>query len=234
MHSATERLLRTNPKSCGHRAQPDAPRPCCCLLLRRKSGRTLRATDMQRATHDPDPDPIAALQVSNDRRILLLVMDGLGGLPRAPGGPHRAGGGAHPEPRCPGPRCRVRAAPPHRLRHRPRLGARSPGPVRLRPAAVPDRPRHRGRARHRLPGAERGRRRAPELRHPRRCRGGNRPPRRAYPHRAVRRAGRAAGRDRPARGGGGGASGARLPRRGGVARCRPQRRGGRHRSAGHG
>ena len=42
---------------------------------------------MQRATHDPDRDPIAALQVSNDRRILLLVMDGLGGLPRAPGGP---------------------------------------------------------------------------------------------------------------------------------------------------
>jgi 2,3-bisphosphoglycerate-independent phosphoglycerate mutase len=42
---------------------------------------------MQHATHDPDRDPIAALQVSNDRRILLLVMDGLGGLPRAPGGP---------------------------------------------------------------------------------------------------------------------------------------------------
>ena len=42
---------------------------------------------MQRATHDPDRDPFAALQVSNDRRILLLVMDGLGGLPRAPGGP---------------------------------------------------------------------------------------------------------------------------------------------------
>ena len=42
---------------------------------------------MQRATHDPGRDPIAALQVSNDRRILLLVMDGLGGLPRAPGGP---------------------------------------------------------------------------------------------------------------------------------------------------
>ena len=42
---------------------------------------------MQRATHNPDHDPIAALQVSNDRRILLLVMDGLGGLPRAPGGP---------------------------------------------------------------------------------------------------------------------------------------------------
>ena len=42
---------------------------------------------MQRTTHHPDRDPIAALQVSNDRRILLLVMDGLGGLPRAPGGP---------------------------------------------------------------------------------------------------------------------------------------------------
>ena len=42
---------------------------------------------MQRATHDPGRDPIAALQTSNDRRILLLVMDGLGGLPRAPGGP---------------------------------------------------------------------------------------------------------------------------------------------------
>ena len=42
---------------------------------------------MQRPIHDPDRDPIAALQVSNDRRILLLVMDGLGGLPRAPGGP---------------------------------------------------------------------------------------------------------------------------------------------------
>ena len=41
---------------------------------------------MQRTTHHPDRDPIAALQVSNDRRILLLVMDGLGGLPRAPGG----------------------------------------------------------------------------------------------------------------------------------------------------
>ena len=32
-------------------------------------------------------DPIAALQVRNEKRILLLVMDGLGGLPRAPGGP---------------------------------------------------------------------------------------------------------------------------------------------------
>ena len=42
---------------------------------------------MQRATRDPDRDPLAALQVSNDRRILLLVMDGLGGLPRAPAGP---------------------------------------------------------------------------------------------------------------------------------------------------
>ena len=32
-------------------------------------------------------DPLVALQVPNDRRIVLLVMDGLGGLPRAPGGP---------------------------------------------------------------------------------------------------------------------------------------------------
>lgn len=42
---------------------------------------------MQYATHDSGGDPLAALQVRNDRRILLLVMDGLGGLPRAPGGP---------------------------------------------------------------------------------------------------------------------------------------------------
>ena len=32
-------------------------------------------------------DPIAALQTRNEKRILLLVMDGLGGLPREPGGP---------------------------------------------------------------------------------------------------------------------------------------------------
>ena len=32
-------------------------------------------------------DPIAALQARNEKRILLLVMDGLGGLPREPGGP---------------------------------------------------------------------------------------------------------------------------------------------------
>ena len=32
-------------------------------------------------------DPLAALQIRNDKRILLLVMDGLGGLPRQPGGP---------------------------------------------------------------------------------------------------------------------------------------------------
>lgn len=42
---------------------------------------------MQYATPDSGRDPLAALQVRNDRRILLLVMDGLGGLPRAPGGP---------------------------------------------------------------------------------------------------------------------------------------------------
>ncbi|MDE0449023.1 MAG: hypothetical protein OXH96_20345, partial [Spirochaetaceae bacterium] len=32
-------------------------------------------------------DPVAELKTANDRRILLLVMDGLGGLPREPGGP---------------------------------------------------------------------------------------------------------------------------------------------------
>ena len=35
----------------------------------------------------PVGDPLAQLKTANDRRILLLVMDGLGGLPRAPGGP---------------------------------------------------------------------------------------------------------------------------------------------------
>ena len=35
----------------------------------------------------PAGDPLAQLKTANDRRILLLVMDGLGGLPRAPGGP---------------------------------------------------------------------------------------------------------------------------------------------------
>ena len=42
---------------------------------------------MQHATHGPARDPLAALQVSNERRIFLLVLDGLGGLPRAPDGP---------------------------------------------------------------------------------------------------------------------------------------------------
>ena len=32
-------------------------------------------------------DPLAALQAPNEKGILLLVMDGLGGLPREPGGP---------------------------------------------------------------------------------------------------------------------------------------------------
>ena len=41
------------------------------------------------AIHDDRPagDPLAELQVRNEKRILLLVMDGLGGLPREPGGP---------------------------------------------------------------------------------------------------------------------------------------------------
>ena len=41
------------------------------------------------AIHDDRPagDPLAELKTANDRRILLLVMDGLGGLPREPGGP---------------------------------------------------------------------------------------------------------------------------------------------------
>ena len=41
------------------------------------------------AIHDDRPagDPVAELQVHNEKRILLLVMDGLGGLPREPGGP---------------------------------------------------------------------------------------------------------------------------------------------------
>jgi 2,3-bisphosphoglycerate-independent phosphoglycerate mutase len=41
------------------------------------------------ALHNDRParDPVADLQVRNEKRILLLVMDGLGGLPREPGGP---------------------------------------------------------------------------------------------------------------------------------------------------
>ena len=97
-------------------------------------------------------DLIRELREADDTKIVLLVADGLGGLPAGAGRQDRAGDGPHAQPRRLRPRRRLRPEHPGAARHHARQRAGAPRPVRLRPARVPHRPRHPRSAGHQLPG----------------------------------------------------------------------------------
>ena len=159
------------------------------------------------------------LKVQNDSKIVMLVADGLGGLPLEPGGQTELETAQHPQSGRPGPTRRLRAAASRSPGHHARQRTGTPGPVRLRSAEVPDRPRGAGGHRHRLQAGTERRGHPLQLLHARRRRQHHRPPRRPHPQRGERPAGRQAprGEDSRRRGvrraGQGASLRGRLPRR---------------------
>ena len=90
------------------------------------------------------------LQKQNGSKIVLLVADGLGGLPLEPGGKTELETANTPNLDALARRGDAGAEHPGAARHHARQRAGAPRAVRLRPAEVPDRPRRARSARHRL------------------------------------------------------------------------------------
>ena len=112
-----------------------------------------------------------------DTKILLVVMDGLGGYADADHGTElEEAATPHLDARARGHRRPGRAGRP---RHHARLGPGPPRPLRLRPRAVRARARRAVGGGPRLRAARRRRRRPRQPRHPRRRRHHHRPARRA-------------------------------------------------------
>ena len=110
---------------------------------------------------------IRELQEANGTKIVLLVADGLGGLPLEPGGKTELETARTPnldalarDGVC---GLSIPVAAGHHARQRPR----PPRPVRLRPARIPHRPRHPRSARHQLRSRPAGRRHPRQLLHAR-------------------------------------------------------------------
>ena len=131
-------------------------------------------------------DLIRQLREPNTTKIVLLVADGLGGLPIEPGGKTELETARHAEPRRLAAEGTVGLSTPVAPGITPGLGARAPRPVRLRPARAPHRPRRARGARHRRRGRARGRRDPGQLLHDRRRGARHRPPRRSHPDRDLR------------------------------------------------
>ncbi len=186
------------------RAPDREARPCVGRRGRvRQRGRKLGPVE-PRLGRSPSPVGIASsmsmhtlisqLKEPNQTKIVLLVADGLGGLPDRAGRQDRAGNRPDPQPRPPRRRRDHRPEHPRRPRDHPRLGSRAPRPVRLRPPGPRHRPRGPRSPRDRRRGRPERRGDPRELLHDQRRRRRHRPPRRADPHRDLRPAGREAPR----------------------------------------
>ena len=177
---------------------------------------------------------VRELAEKNASKIVMLVADGLGGLPMQAGGQHRAGDGRDAQPRPARRPWHERLERAGAAGHHARLGPRSPRPLRLRPARVQDRPRRPRGDRHRLRARSRRRRGPRQLLHARRGRPDQRPPRRADPVRRELRGGRAAAGGVDRRRGDVREAGEGTPLRGRLPRQGARRSRGRHRPAGDG
>src|SRR5579859_3447555 len=169
-----------------------------------------------------DESVLREVVAPNQSKIVLMVLDGLGGLP-------------HPETR----RTELETAD---IPHLDRLAAesacgltipvapgvtpgrpRSPGAVRLRPRALEHRARRARSGGDRVPARAERRGGAGQFLHGRRRRPDYRSPCGAHPDGTLRRAVQYAARDRAAGRGGPDRAGARTPLRAGAARRRPLR-----------
>ena len=174
---------------------------------------------------------IRELREPSETKIVLLVADGLGGLPLEPGGKTELESARTPnldacarEGVC-GLSIPVLAG--HHAGQRPG----PPGPVRLRSAGISHRPGHPGSAGHPLPGRPARRGDPRQLLHRGRPGHHHRPPGRPADDRALRRHVPQAAADPRPRRRGLRRAGARAPLRRRLPRRQPGRRGQRHRSA---
>ena len=166
---------------------------------------------------------VRELREPADTKIVLLVADGIGGLPLEPGGKTELETASHPNLDDVRPGRGERAERPRPARDHPRQRAGAPGAVRLRPAGIPHRPRHPRSPGDQLSGRAEGRGGPGELLHPRPGRQDHRPPGRPADHRAVRRTGQEDAGHHDPRGRGVRRAGEGAPVRAGV----PRRRAGR-------
>ncbi len=119
------------------------------------------------------------LKVRNDSKIVMLVADGLGGLPLEAGGKTELETARTPQSRRAGPPRRFGRKHPGQAGHHAGQRAGAPGAVRLRSAAIPHRPRGARGHRHRLRARSARRGRPRQLLHARRSGQHHRSPRRA-------------------------------------------------------
>ena len=124
-------------------------------------------------------DLIRQLKESNKTKIVLLVADGLGGLPIEPGGKTELETAKTPNLDRLASRGHRRPEHAGRARDHAGLGPGAPRPVRLRPARERHRPGGAGGARDRRRGRPEGRGDPGQLLHDRRRRPRHRPPGRA-------------------------------------------------------
>ena len=146
-------------------------------------------------------DLIRQLKESNKTKIVMLVADGLGGLPIEPGGKTELETARTPNLDALGDRGDRRPEHAGRPGDHPGLGPGAPRPVRLRPAGERHRPGRAGGAGDRRRGRAEGRRDPGQLLHDRRRGARHRPPGRADPDRGLREARRQAPRRGEDRGG---------------------------------
>ena len=132
---------------------------------------------------------VRELKTQNSSKIVLLVADGLGGLPIEPGGPTELEAAKTPNLDALARRGVQGSMYPVAPGITPGSGPGPPRPVRLRSGQAPDRPRGPGGDRRGLQARAEGRGRTLQLLHPRRRRQHLRPPRRPHPHRRERPAG---------------------------------------------
>ena len=193
--------------------------------------RTRRATSSRmvaRVREKTMLDLIRQLAIENQSKIVLLVADGLGGLPIEPGRPTELEA-ASTRTSTPWSPQRVRPVDPGRARHHARQRAGAPRPVRLRSAALQHRPRRARGARDRFRSGAGRRRGAGQLLHARAGRRDHRPAGRRDQHRRVPASCRPAPKDPPRGRRAVRRAGPGLPVRSRAARRRARGRDRRHR-----
>ena len=132
---------------------------------------------------------VRELKTQNRSKIVMLVADGLGGLPIEPGGPTELEAAKTPNLDALARRGVQGSMYPDRPRHHARQRARPSRPVRLRPGQAPDRPRGAGGDRRGLQAGAEGRGGPLQFLHARRAGQHHRPPCRPDRQRGKRPAG---------------------------------------------
>ena len=158
------------------------PRPGSAAARRADPRPSLRNADPGGPEITTMLDLIRDLAIENETKIVLLVADGLGGLPMEPGGPTELEAASTPHLDATGGRERLRSFHPGGARDHARQRPGAPRAVRLRSAPLQHRSRRARGARDRLRSPAGRRRRARQLLHGRAGRRDHRPPRRADQH----------------------------------------------------